>query len=82
MEQYIGKIFQSGGSQAIRIPNACRFPEGVNDVIIKKDSKNRLVIYQNNEGLLKFLENYVPPEEADDFLVERDGQPMTHRDIF
>jgi antitoxin VapB len=30
------KIFQNGGSQAVRLPKSCRFPEGQHEVLVKR----------------------------------------------
>lgn len=30
------KIFQNGGSQAVRLPKSCRFPEGQREVLVKR----------------------------------------------
>ncbi|MBI3818232.1 MAG: AbrB/MazE/SpoVT family DNA-binding domain-containing protein [Planctomycetes bacterium] len=38
------KLFQNGGSQAVRLPKDCRFPEGQNEVSIRR--KGRLVILE------------------------------------
>ena len=33
------KIFYNGGSQAVRLPKSCRFPEGENEVSVKRVGK-------------------------------------------
>jgi antitoxin VapB len=30
------KLFQNGGSQAVRLPRECRFPEGETEVVVRK----------------------------------------------
>jgi len=30
------KLFQNGGSQAVRLPRECRFPEGDSEVVVRK----------------------------------------------
>ena len=30
------KLFQNGGSQAVRLPKECRFPEGEREVIVRR----------------------------------------------
>jgi len=30
------KIFKNGGSQAVRLPKECRFPEGQREVIVRR----------------------------------------------
>jgi virulence-associated protein VagC len=31
------KLFQNGGSQAVRLPKECRFPEGQLEVVARRD---------------------------------------------
>jgi antitoxin VapB len=33
------KIFQNGGSQAVRLPKSCRFDEGQEEVIVRRVGK-------------------------------------------
>ena len=33
------KLFQNGGSQAVRLPQAFRFPEGATEVVIRRDGR-------------------------------------------
>jgi len=33
------KLFQSGGDQAVRLPDECRFPEGQLEVIVRRDGR-------------------------------------------
>jgi antitoxin VapB len=37
------KLFQNGGSQAVRLPQSCRFPEGATEVVIRRDG-NRIIL--------------------------------------
>jgi len=30
------KLFKNGGSQAVRLPKDCRFPEGQHEVVVRK----------------------------------------------
>jgi antitoxin VapB len=30
------KLFQNGGSQAVRLPRECRFPEGSTEVLVRR----------------------------------------------
>ena len=32
------KLFQNGGSQAVRVPQSCRFPEGT-EVVIRREGR-------------------------------------------
>ena len=34
------KIFKNGGSQAVRLPKSCRFPEGQREVLVSRVGKN------------------------------------------
>lgn len=31
------KLFQNGGSQAVRLPKECRFPEGQGEVLVRRE---------------------------------------------
>ena len=37
------KVFQSGNSQAVRLPREARFPEHIHDVIVKREG-DRLIL--------------------------------------
>ena len=36
MKTHRAKLFQNGGSQAVRLPRECRFPEGEKEVLVKR----------------------------------------------
>ena len=36
MKTHRAKLFQNGGSQAVRLPRECRFPEGETEVLVKR----------------------------------------------
>jgi antitoxin VapB len=40
-------LFQSNRSQAVRLPKAVAFPEGVRDVRILKEGKRRIIVPAN-----------------------------------
>ena len=42
------KVFQNGGSQAIRLPKACRFPDGQGEVVVRRSGK-RIVLEPADE---------------------------------
>ena len=42
------KIFQNGGSQAIRLPKACRFPDGQHEVVVRR-SGTRIILEPADE---------------------------------
>jgi antitoxin VapB len=33
------KLFQNGGSQAVRLPKECRFPEGETEVLVRRQGQ-------------------------------------------
>jgi antitoxin VapB len=33
------KLFQNGGSQAVRLPKACRFPEDQQEVVVRREGR-------------------------------------------
>lgn len=33
------KLFRNGGSQAVRLPRECRFPEGATEVLVRRDGR-------------------------------------------
>jgi antitoxin VapB len=37
------KLFQNGGSQAVRLPQSCRFPEGATEVVVRREG-NRIIL--------------------------------------
>jgi antitoxin VapB len=37
------KLFQNGGSQAVRLPQSCRFPEGSTEVSVRREG-NRIIL--------------------------------------
>jgi antitoxin VapB len=37
------KLFQNGGSQAVRLPRECRFPEGDTEVLVRRVG-NRVIL--------------------------------------
>ena len=49
------KIFSNGGSQAVRLPKSCRFPEGAREVIARREGK-RVVLEPADEWPPEFIE--------------------------
>lgn len=43
MESTRAKLFRNGGSQAVRLPLSCRFPEGQREVIVRREG-SRVVL--------------------------------------
>lgn len=33
------KLFQNGGSQAVRLPKSCRFPDNQDEVVVHRDGR-------------------------------------------
>jgi virulence-associated protein VagC len=55
MEVYIfrmkavrAKVFRNGGSQAVRLPKLCRFPEGQREVLVHREG-SRVVLEARDE---------------------------------
>ncbi len=49
------KIFQNGGSQAVRLPKTCRFPNGQREVIARRVGK-KVILEPADEWSPEFLE--------------------------
>jgi antitoxin VapB len=50
------KLFQNGGSQAVRLPRECRFPRGASEVIVRRIGR-RVVLEPVDELPDQFLES-------------------------
>jgi antitoxin VapB len=48
------KIFNNGGSQAVRLPKSCRFPEGQREVVARRVGK-KVVLEPADEWTPEFL---------------------------
>jgi antitoxin VapB len=48
------KLFQNGGSQAVRLPRECRFPKGASEVIVRRVGR-RVVLEPVDELPDEFL---------------------------
>lgn len=66
------KLFQNGGSQAVRLPQSCRFPEGTTEVEVQRKGK-RIVLEPVDEWPPEFLatlgawdEGEIPRPEANE----------------
>ena len=73
------KIFQNGGSQAVRLPKACRFPEDQSEVVVRRDGR-RIILEPVDEWSPEFLAVLGTWDET----IERPpGVPLTEaRDVF
>jgi antitoxin VapB len=48
------KLFQNGGSQAVRLPKSCRFPDDQGEVIVRRVGK-RVILEPADEWSEDFL---------------------------
>lgn len=72
------KLFQTGRSQAVRLPKAFRF-EG-QEVFIKRVSNGVLLLPQTNEGQRAFWEGWYASLPEVDVPLERADLPTQERD--
>ena len=49
------KIFSNGGSQAVRLPKSCRFPDGQTEVLVRRVGR-RVILEPADEWSSEFLE--------------------------
>ena len=51
------KLFQNGGSQAVRLPKECRFPEGQREVVVRREGRRVILepVEEWSEELLACL---------------------------
>ena len=49
------KIFSNGGSQAVRLPKSCRFPEGQREVVARRVGR-KVILEPADEWSSEFLE--------------------------
>ena len=47
------KLFQNGGSQAVRLPKSCRFAEGETEVLIRREGR-RVILEPVDEWPTEF----------------------------
>ena len=50
-----GKIFTNGGSQAVRLPKAVRFPETLREVVVQREGR-RVILEPADEWTSDFIE--------------------------
>jgi len=50
------KLFQNGGSQAVRLPKECRFPENDNEVIARREGR-RVILEPVDEWPADFVQS-------------------------
>ena len=62
-------VFTSNRSQAVRLPKAVAFPDGVHQVDILKIGRSRVIVPQGKRWDDLFLNG---PRASEDFMVERE----------
>jgi antitoxin VapB len=72
-------VFVSNRSQAVRLPKALAFPEGVHQVEIIRLGNSRLITPVGRRWDEFFVNG---PEVSEDFLSERDQPPAPEREPF
>ncbi len=71
--KYHAKVFQNGGSQAVRLPKECRF-EGQNEVIARREGR-RVILEPIEEWPAEFIRCLGAWTEP----IERPPQPVIHK---
>lgn len=72
-------VFISNRSQAVRLPKAVAFPEGVHQVDILKIGRSRVIVPQGKRWDDLFLSG---PRVSEDFMSERDQPVAETRESF
>lgn len=72
------KLFQSNRSQAVRLPKAVAFPEGVSTVDITAVGRSRVITPADDSWDIWFD----GPAASDDFMANRDQPAEQRRDGF
>lgn len=75
----MAKLFRSNRSQAVRLPKAAEFPEGVTDVDIVVHGNVRLLV-PRVASWAEWLEN--APRLSDDFPDDIEDLPPQEREFF
>jgi antitoxin VapB len=70
-------VFISNRSQAVRLPKAVAFPEGVHQVEIIRLGNSRLITPIGRRWDEFFVDG---PRVSDDFMSERDQPPVQERE--
>lgn len=72
-------VFTSNRSQAVRLPKAVAFPEGVHQVDIHKIGRSRLIVPKGRRWDDLFLSG---PRVSKDFMSEREQPAAEEREPF
>ena len=75
------KIFKSGGSWAVRIPQSMKFDEDIEDVYITANA-GRLIIQPQKSSLQTFFDTHFDTPVDPDFMVDREDRPPEDKDLF
>lgn len=70
-------VFTSNRSQAVRLPKAVAFPEGVHQVDILRIGRSRVIVPQGKRWDDLFLAG---PRLSEDFMQTRDQPAMEQRE--
>jgi antitoxin VapB len=73
------RLFKTNRSQAVRLPKALAFPEGVEEVEIVQVGNSR-VITPVGKRWSDYFEH--GPFATEDFLLDREDRPPEERDLF
>jgi antitoxin VapB len=78
----LAKVFQTGGSQAVRLPAAFRFD--VAEVYVRRDAATGDVILSRRPSDWSELRAAIEAgrAEAEDFLTDRNDPPPQERNLF
>lgn len=77
MKQITTKIFQSGGSQAVRLPKAFRFD--VAEVFIAREGE-KIILSPKPLSWDNYF--YKPTEVPEEFMADREDSLPQERDLF
>lgn len=77
----VAKVFQNGGSQAVRLPAEFRFDSA--EVYVRRDAATGDVILSKRPADWEaFLALAVPTPDTQDFLSDRHDPPAESRELF
>lgn len=72
-------VFTTNRSQAVRLPKAVAFPEGVHQVDILKVGRSRVIVPRGKRWDDLFLNG---PRVSEDFMSERQQPAVEEREAF
>jgi antitoxin VapB len=70
-------VFTTNRSQAVRLPKAVAFPEGVHEVDILKIGRSRVIVPKGKRWDDLFQSG---PKASEDFMTEREQPPAEARE--